>query len=173
MTRLPVEAQQTSIRCSKDEFVGSVIADSAIRVYFDGNGQHTRKMLREGRQSVGRAEWRVYWPDGKVDIGCEKYRNHSNNQLEYLGLIHSLTALISYQQSKGEGSFCVADTNVVVMGDSQLIVNQANGMYKVKTPHLVPLNERVKDLLAQCRKLYQSVIITWVPSNRNLADQHE
>ena len=61
----------------------------------------------------------------------------TNNVAEYTAAIEGLTLA----QELGART-------VTVRSDSQLLVNQLNGRYRVKTPHLQPLHRRVRSLVA-------------------------
>jgi ribonuclease HI len=62
----------------------------------------------------------------------------TNNQAEYMALIQGLEAVAEYQ----------ADA-VLVRLDSELLVHQLKGEYKVKSPLLKPLRTKVQRLLAR------------------------
>ena len=64
----------------------------------------------------------------------------TNNQAEYIALIQGLEAAAEYQ----------ADA-VLVRLDSELLVRQLRGEYKVKNPLLKPLMSQVQELLARYR----------------------
>jgi ribonuclease HI len=59
----------------------------------------------------------------------------TNNQAEYAGLI----AILEYAKSKGHDA-------IEVHSDSELLVRQMRGQYKVKSPELRPLYERAREL---------------------------
>ena len=61
----------------------------------------------------------------------------TNNVAEYTAAIEGL-ALAERLGAK----------TVTVRSDSQLLVNQLTGRYRVKTPHLQPLHRRVRNLVA-------------------------
>lgn len=54
----------------------------------------------------------------------------TNNQAEYLALFFGLCLVMEHYQ---EGD------DVTIIADSQLLVRQLNGVYRVKQPHLQPL----------------------------------
>jgi ribonuclease HI len=62
----------------------------------------------------------------------------TNNQAEYLALIQGLEAAAEYQ----------ADA-VLIRLDSELLVHQLRGEYKVKSPLLKPLRKKAQELLAR------------------------
>lgn len=69
------------------------------------------------------------WSSHKF-IGCK-----TNNQAEYSALIFGL-----------EGALKLGIKNLSVLGDSLLVINQVNGLYKVKSDFLLPLHKEVLSL---------------------------
>lgn len=66
----------------------------------------------------------------------------TNNTAEYWALIDGLSAVKKYQESAKE------ELVLTIKLDSELVVRQLNGIYKVKHPDLKPLYERVQALRA-------------------------
>ena len=62
----------------------------------------------------------------------------TNNQAEYLALIDGLTAMREWRPSRLE-----------VYMDSELVVRQLQGRYKVKNAELLPLHQRARRLLEE------------------------
>ena len=62
----------------------------------------------------------------------------SNNQAEYMSLIKGIKKVIKLY---GE------DIKLHIKGDSQLVINQINGNYKVKSQNMVPLYQETMKLL--------------------------
>jgi len=94
-------------------------------------------------------------PSDYIGIGCIIYNNEkilhdkseyftsnivggTNNVAEYKALIEGLRLAIQNNI-----------TNILVKGDSQLIINQMTGKYKVKADKLIPLYNDAKDLERQ------------------------
>jgi ribonuclease HI len=71
---------------------------------------------------------------------------------EYEGLLKGL-----------EKSIELGATELTIKSDSQLLVRQLNGQYKVKAPHIIPLVQKAKKLLVQFKK----VEITHIPREQN------
>lgn len=67
---------------------------------------------------------------------------HTNNVAEYQGLIHGVKKALS-----------LGVTELTVKCDSELMVRQLNGRYKVKAPHLIPLFQEARQALGQFRKV--------------------
>lgn len=75
-------------------------------------------------------------PDGKVVLELGKYFGRAtNNVAEYYGLIHALDSAASR-----------GITRLRVRSDSELLVRQVEGRYKVKSADLKPLFERAQKL---------------------------
>lgn len=77
----------------------------------------------------------------------------TNNVAEYVAAICALEWLVRAGHA-GE---------VVLHGDSQLVVRQMNGEYAVRAEHLKPYHERLRQLAARFRR----VEIRWVPREEN------
>ncbi len=82
-------------------------------------------------KSAGDPLWAGGWPIG----------DDTNNVAEYQGLIRAL-----------EEAARLGVDEVAVRTDSELMVKQVHGEYRVRSPRLVPLHEKVLDLLAGFRK---------------------
>ncbi len=77
----------------------------------------------------------------------------TNNVAEYAGAIHGLEYLLE-RGYRGP---------VVLQGDSQLVLRQAEGRYRVRALHLRPLNDRLREKLAR----FESTKLRWVPRAEN------
>ena len=69
----------------------------------------------------------------------------TNNEAEYMALIRALERLLQV-----EGPH----TNILVISDSELMVNQTLGYFNCAAPNLVPLRERVLTLLNKSKNWY-------------------
>jgi ribonuclease HI len=76
----------------------------------------------------------------------------TNNVAEYTALIEGLKKALSLGIRK-----------IRISLDSELIVKQLNGVYRVKNAGLIPLFEQAKSLLGQC----ESFKVTHVPREMN------
>ena len=79
----------------------------------------------------------------------------TNNEAEYLALIEGLKKAIDLGVSDLE-----------ILGDSQLVVYQMLGRYKVKANNLKPLHKEAKQLLT----LIPKFTFTWLARKGNKAD---
>ncbi len=77
----------------------------------------------------------------------------TNNVAEYIALIKALECLLE----RG-----LAGSEVLVRGDSQLVIRQLKGEYKVRSPNIKPLYEKAKELLKNFK-----ATLEWVPRDLN------
>lgn len=124
-----------------------------VEVYFDG--------LCLPRNPGGIACYAyIIYKDGKEirrDSGLAAEplsENASNNVAEYTALVKALEWLAEngYQFNRVE-----------VRGDSELVVKQMAGEYRIKNKNIVPLFQRA----AVLKKKFAEISITWVPREKN------
>ena len=118
-------------------------------------GAYTANIDGAARGNPGPASYGVVVrrPDGTPLETIGKYiGRHTNNVAEY----YSLIAALDYAAAKGI-------KRLRVLSDSQLIVNQMKGLYKVKHPDLRPLHERAKKLAAGL----EAFAIQYIPREQN------
>src|SRR6267142_3636483 len=118
-------------------------------------GAYTANIDGAARGNPGPASYGVVLrrPDGKPLESLGKYIGRTtNNVAEYYALI----AALDYAAASGI-------RRLRVYSDSQLIVNQIKGIYKVKHPDLRPLHERAKKQAAAL----ESFAIQYVPREQN------
>jgi acyl dehydratase len=119
------------------------------------DGAYTANIDGAARGNPGPASYGVVLrrPDGSPLESLGKYiGRHTNNVAEYYALI----AALDYAVANGI-------KRLRVQSDSQLIVNQMKGTYKVKHPDLRPLHERAKK---QASGL-EAFTIQYIPRERN------
>ena len=93
------------------------------------------------RNNPGPAAWGFVIKDEKGDVLLERGEyigETTNNVAEYMAVVKGLEEVIR------QGA-----TDVIIKMDSQLIVRQMSGQYKIKQPHLIELAQMVKTLLAK------------------------
>lgn len=79
----------------------------------------------------------------------------TNNIAEYRALIGALEDVASRIEKAGRQ---LEEFSIAVKSDSQLVVNQVNGNWKIKRVHLRPFADKAKALLAK----FQHTRLTWV-----------
>jgi|SRR3989344_8312638 len=81
----------------------------------------------------------------------ERYKecigNTTNNVAEYKALIKALQLAAKYTRNE-----------VHIFMDSELIINQVNGLYRIKSSHLFSLFQEVKD----CERAFKKVVYNHV-----------
>lgn len=102
-------------------------------LYFDG--------ASKGNPGLAGAGVVIYEGDGDIEVYSESVfvgLKETNNVAEYTGLITGLKAALN-----------MGATRLNVKGDSDLIIKQMNGAYKVKSPNLIGLYEEATQLAKQ------------------------
>jgi ribonuclease HI len=128
------------------EPVARPVPGADFTVVFDGGSL--------GNPGRGYGSYQIVGGDGLVAHRRLEFGDRvSNNQAEYRTLIDALEDL---HARLGRDS---AGAAIAVRGDSQLVVNQVIGRWRVKHPDLQPLRERVAALL----KGFQRTDVAWQP----------
>ena len=91
-------------------------------------------------------------PPSRLATVSERIGVATNNVAEYRALVAALEAAREFPARR-----------VRVRADSQLIVRQLEGRYRVKQAHLRPYYERARELLSE----YEDVELTHVPREQN------
>ncbi|HET6345423.1 MAG TPA: ribonuclease HI family protein [Myxococcota bacterium] len=123
------------------------IQRSHVVVYSDGASR--------GNPGPAGAGWVICEPDGRVLAkGGIFLGKRTNNEAEYVAAAMGLKAAQQF-----------GATAVVLRADSELMVRQLEGRYKVKHPRIIPLYEQVRALTKQ----YRSFRAEHVPRAQNAA----
>ena len=85
----------------------------------------------------------------------------TNNQAEYMTLIAGLRSILFDCRALGIDPL---ETTLEVFSDSQLVVNQVNGRWKMKNAELRKLQAEATKLLGQCR----SWELSWHPRSESV-----
>jgi ribonuclease HI len=122
------------------------------KLFFDGaftNGipMYGWSLTREGIEAAK--------GHGAVDLLNEE---QTTNVAEYGGLVHGLVGSIEWLRKH--------DT-LAVFGDSQLVIRQMNGQYRIKKVHLLPYAEKAKGIIATIKAGGVTVILDWIPREQN------
>lgn len=104
---------------------------------------------------------------GQILLQGNKYLGiGTNNEAEYQGIIAALTTVYQSCQQLSQTLSCDVDVknwNIDARMDSQFVIEQLNGHYKVR-------DSRMRDYFLQVRDLeekYNSVTFQWVPREKN------
>lgn len=118
--------------------------------YFDGASKNN-----PGHAGIGIV---ILDQNNKEVLTYSKYLGvKTNNEAEYLALIELL------EKAKELG---IEEINI--FGDSQLVVNQVNGNWRINQSHLFSLAQKVEELITQ----FKNISINWIPREKNtIADR--
>jgi len=121
--------------------------EAVARLYFDGGS-----LGNPGKSGAG---YQLFDSSGNLiaDSAVRMKGICTNNQAEYVGLIHGIKAALRHQV-----------TQLHVFGDSELVIRQMTRVYKVKNPTLKQLYRLCDDLCQQ----FQSLKFEWIDRSRNI-----
>jgi ribonuclease HI len=134
---------------------------SSARLFSDSHaapppaGVHTANIDGASRGNPGPASYAVVLrdPSGKIILEfAKKLGRDTNNVAEYYALLAALDYASSHSISA-----------LRIRSDSELLVRQIQGRYKVKSPDLKPLHERASKLIRQ----FSYFVIEHVPRAMN------
>lgn len=109
-----------------------------MKIYCDGSGWNGQ-----------RSRFAVACENGKNKI-ITFTDNRTNNEMEYMAVLYAL------EHFAGSGD--------KILTDSQLVVNQVNGNWKVKQAHLFEFCQTAKTALDE-----KGCALTWIPREENMA----
>ena len=129
------------------------MCEQLYKCYFDGACMPTNP---GGRMGMG-----VYIESGTKKVMLSdtepKSKSNTNNVAEYRAVIMLLKHLNSL---RGSGRF------ITIYGDSKLVVNQLNGLWRILDGEYVPYAMQAKHLLTEL-KCRNTVAIKWIPRHKN------
>ena len=110
-----------------------------------------------GNPGAGYGSFRLTDRDGFCEISRLDFgENVTNNQAEYRTLIAGLEAALRHAANLGWQATAL---QLRIRTDSQLVVEQVLGRWKVRHPDLQPLNARAREMFAR----FGSTDIAWHP----------
>lgn len=114
------------------------MSDSVVRyeLIFDG-GSRGNPGDGYGSYSIKRGSGRFRKP-----VRCTFGRT-TNNEAEYMALIEGLHGLLDEVR---KGDVPLKDVEVIIRGDSQLVLNQVGGGWKAKNPRMRTYRDQAKRL---------------------------
>ncbi len=124
-----------------------------VQVYFDGlcqpcnpRGIACYAFLIKKEQNI------IYSQCGLV---AEPFSaNATNNVAEYSAITRALEWLLANNYEK---------ENIAIKGDSQLVINQVLGKFKVKAHRIIPLYHKVMSLISN----FGNIQFEWIPREQN------
>ena len=120
-----------------------------VRIVFDGGSLgNPGRGYGSYQITIGESEPRIV----RLEFGARI----TNNEAEYLALIHALEDAAATLKSQNVDPKAA---NVEVLGDSQLVLKQTSGEWGARLPHLQALRDRARGLV----NTFGSVALTWHP----------
>lgn len=121
---------------------------SYVRIFFDGSAEQ----VRGGKAAYG---WVIYKNGMRMmgESGALE-SEETNNEAEYCAMISGLEA------AKALG---YTSDQVEVIGDSQLVINQMDGLWRIRAQNLRPLWEQAQELIRH----FEDVRFRWIPEDEN------
>lgn len=113
---------------NKEKFYSKIYPEFDYKMCFDGCSKNNPGLSGAGAVIYHHGE--EYW-SGYFFVG----ELFTNNHAEYAGLIMGLQQAKEYEIKQ-----------LYVQGDSLLVINQMKGLYKCKSPNLIELYEKAKEL---------------------------
>lgn len=100
--------------------------------------------------------------DNKIIMNYGKrIKNGTNNEAEYKAILDAFCTILDID------SIELNKISIEIRADSQLAVRQLNGEYKVSSKNIIPLYDKIKEII----KDFKSVKFTHIPRDKNkLAD---
>ena len=96
-------------------------------------------------------------------LAAEPFTDYAtNNVAEYTGIIKALEWLLLQQQRKRRNNYTGTES-ITIKGDSQLVIYQIKGKYKVKAIKIIPLYQKVMSLISK----FNDMRIEWIPREKN------
>lgn len=125
----------------------------ALNIFTDG--------ASSGNPGPGWAMW-VIMRDGKEHGHRVRLAYCTNNEAEYFAVIHALEDLIKHPE------FYEHEGEILFHLDSNLVVQQLNGMWKIKEARMWEYVQKINKLLTQIKARVRFI---YIPREQNLADK--
>jgi len=124
---------------------------SRYQIVFDGGSL--------GNPGKGYGSYRTRVPDGDwaPPVRLEFGKDMTNNEAEYRSLVAALATLAAESPDP-------AAIELEVLGDSQLVIYQLKGDWKVRAANLAPLYDAAREAAAR----FASVTYTWQPREQSV-----
>jgi len=119
--------------------------------HFDGSSK--------GNPGPSQCAW-VVFDDQKNEIDRfirKSKSDQTNNIAEYMGLIEILKYVLF--------SFTIGE--IEIFGDSKLVINQVNGLWRCKAPNLKIYYHKALEHMQSLKDHKKVVTLTWVPREQN------
>lgn len=121
-----------------------------FKIYTDGSANLSKGISGNG--------WVIYQNETKLLSGKNpSSQGLTNNEEEYNGIIDALETIEDL-------NFSISPEKIIIKSDSELVVKQLTGIYKIRKSHLKPLAEKIKQLI---KLINIPVEIVHIPREQN------
>ena len=135
--------------------------------YIDGQsqGNEQNSLPRNAKIAIAYTESSGQIDPNKFRIYWQPIGDRTNNEAEYYALLKALALAADRWADKTTGQVLDGVGEILIRSDSQLVVNQVNGAWRVEDSKLIELSEEARDAI----KNLGSVRLEWVPREENYA----
>jgi ribonuclease HI len=135
--------------------------------YIDGQsqGNEQNSLPRNAKIAIAYSESSGQVDPSKFRIYWQPIGDRTNNEAEYYALLKALALAKERWADKTTGKVLDGVGEILIRSDSQLVVNQVNGEWRVEDSKLIELCEEARDSI----KKLGSIKLEWVPREENYA----
>jgi len=135
--------------------------------YIDGEsrGNEQNSLPRNAKIAIAYSESSGQVDPDKLRIYWQPIGDRTNNEAEYYALLKALALAAERWADKTTGKVLDGVGGILIRSDSQLVVNQVNGEWRVEDSKLIELSEEARDSI----KKLGPVRLEWVPREENYA----
>lgn len=123
------------------------------KLYFDGGARGNGQ-----KNCVSGAGFTLQKPGYEKLEGGTYDRGKTNNEMEYMGAIGGLALFDSLN---------ITNEDLIIMGDSSIVINQLNKSWRCKAENLKPLKKKAEGFLRRIRDRGCKVTLKWIPREQN------
>src|SRR3989442_5975917 len=115
--------------------------------YVDGEsrGNEQNSLPRKRRIDIAYSEHSVKADSGKLSIYWQAIGDRTNNEAEYYALLKALAMIAEKWADKTTGRIQSGFGQILIRSDSQLVVYQVSGEWRVEDSKLIELREKTRD----------------------------
>ncbi len=135
--------------------------------YIDGQsqGNEQNSLPRNAKIAIAFTESSGLIDPSKFRIYWQPIGDRTNNEAEYYALLKALALAADRWADKTTGQVLDGVGEILIRSDSQLVVNQVNGEWRVEDSKLIELSENAKDSI----KTLGNIRLEWLPREENYA----
>jgi ribonuclease HI len=135
--------------------------------YVDGQsqGNEQNSLPRKARIAIAYAESADVLDPSKFNVYWQPLGDRTNNEAEYYALLRALAMIEERWAEKTTGRIPSSVGQILIRSDSQLVVNQVNGDWRVEDSKLIELSETARDSVEKLG----DVRLEWIPREENFA----